>query len=323
MSTKNDVLAILEESRNLPVSGNDIANKLGLSRASVWKAVNSLKQDGYSISSVNKVGYTLLPNNDILSREGILPYVNDLNFFSNLQVFNTIQSTNDEAKLQAITNKANGICIISEEQTAGKGRLGRSFYSPAKSGIYMSVILRLGYDIEQNLLITSAVSVAVCRAISKICNIECNIKWVNDIYIKNKKVCGILTEATFDFESKSLDYIIVGIGINVHSTAYPEELQDIVTALSEHTSEPILRCNLIAQILNELQIVVNDLTDKTFLTDYKNKSCVIGEKINVITPNQTYLATAIDINDNGNLIVKNDSNEEIILNSGEISIRKC
>ncbi|MFZ2538407.1 MAG: biotin--[acetyl-CoA-carboxylase] ligase, partial [Oscillospiraceae bacterium] len=207
MSAKYDVLKLLENNKGKTLSGNDIAMALGITRAAVWKVINTLKEDGYKISAVTKKGYCLETQNDILSPQSIKPYIHNVELYDTIIVHKSLSSTNTEAKALANNSAKSGTVIISEQQTQGKGRLGRKFYSPNTSGIYMSVIFRLKNPIEQSMLITSATAVAVCIAIKTVCNLDCQIKWVNDIYIDSKKVCGILTEASVNFEAQQLDYI--------------------------------------------------------------------------------------------------------------------
>lgn len=246
-------------------------------------------------------------------------------FFSNINIYNVLESTNITAKELANENAINGSVIIAEQQTSGKGRLGRSFYSPKNSGIYMSVILRLKQSIDCSLLITSAAAVAVCRAIEKIYNVNPQIKWVNDVYLNDKKICGILTEASINYKNNSLDYIIVGIGINVSTTDFPDDIKNRASSiLSDEaiSTKKISRNELISEVLNQLEIICNDLEDKTFINEYKNRSCVLGCDINVISIDKQEFATAIDITDNGHLVVKTFDGEIKELSTGEITIRK-
>ncbi len=323
MSAKHDVLRLLEDSKGKTLSGNDIAGALNITRAAVWKVINTLKEEGYKISAVNKKGYCLEDENDILSPQSIKPYINNVELYDNIIVHKSLPSTNTEAKTLANNSAKSGTVIISEQQTEGKGRLGRKFYSPNASGIYMSMIFRLKNPIEQSMLITSATAVAVCRAIKTVCNLDCQIKWVNDIYIDSKKVCGILTEASVNFEAQQLDYIVIGIGINVTTDDFPPELSEIATSLQEKLDGVIVsRSKLIGEILNEMDVIIDDLENKSFLKEYKARSFILGSEINVIFPTVTRRATAIDFNEFGHLIVKLEDGEIKTLSSGEISIRK-
>lgn len=322
MKTKDHILELLEKHRGEPLSGSDIAKSLSISRNSVWKAITQLRGEGYMISAANNKGYTFDSQNDLLSPQSIYQYVADKEFYPEIHVYKTTATTIDDAKKLGAAGAKSGCVCVAEQQTAGKGRMGKQFHSPAGSGIYMSVMLRLNLGIEDSLLITSAVSVAVCRAIQAVCNVKAEIKWVNDLYINGKKLCGILTEASLNYETQTLDYIVIGIGINVHKTAFPPELSEIATCLFDHTSTSVSRSQLIGEVLNQLQLIQTDLVERSFLSEYKSRSCILGERINVITPASTYPATAVDINHSGHLVVEYEDGSIKTLNSGEISIRR-
>lgn len=322
MSAKQDVLRLLESNKGSILSGNEIALSLSITRTAVWKAINSLKEGGYQIAAVNKKGYCLNEQNDILSPQSIKPYLHDADRHEMI-VHKSLDSTNTLAKALANADAKSGTVVIAEQQTEGKGRLGRRFHSPNASGIYMTVIFRLKNSIEQSMLITSAAAVAVCRAIKTVCDLECQIKWVNDVYLDGKKLCGILTEASVNFEAGQLDYVVVGIGINVTANDFPEELREVATSLEEKAGGmSISRSRLIGEVLNELAIVIEDLQEKQFLQEYKTRSFILGSEINVISPTDTKRATALDFNEFGHLVVRFADGEVKTLSSGEISIRK-
>jgi BirA family biotin operon repressor/biotin-[acetyl-CoA-carboxylase] ligase len=235
MSTKGSVLKALEENKGTAVSGEELASRLDISRAAVWKAIQELRREGYRIDAITNRGYCLAGDSDVLSAEGILPYVKGDVPADRIRVFKSVESTNLTAKKIALDGAQPGTVIIAEEQTKGRGRMGRSFYSPPAGGIYMSFILKPRLDTAKSVLITTAASVAVCKAIEEVTGISCRIKWVNDIYKGDKKICGILTEAVTDFESGQIDYIVLGIGVNYNTarTDFPEELAGIAGSLFE------------------------------------------------------------------------------------------
>ena len=218
-----------------------------------------------------------------------------------------------------------GTVVISEEQTGGKGRMGRSFYSPSNTGIYMSIILKPDLKITDSVLITTASSVAICKAIEKTTNIKPGIKWINDIILNNKKVCGILTEAATDFETGNIQYAIVGIGINFSTNKddFPEEIKDIATSLFSDKKHMITRNNLCAEIINEILFLVKKLKNYDFIKDYKKRSVILNKKITFTQNGVTSIGTALDINSDGSLLVKKVTGEIITLNTGEISIRQA
>ncbi len=227
-------------------------------------------------------------------------------------------STNDLAKEYARGGEGEGTVVVALHQSQGRGRIGRSFFSPAEVGIYMSVILRPKFTGEEGLLITSFSSVAVCRAINKVCQAKPKIKWVNDVYLNNKKVCGILTESVID--NGKVKYVILGIGINVNGMDFPEEISPIATSIEKETGEKQDKEALLIEIIKELDNLYENYQKGEFLKESRELSCVLGKEIKVIRGNESYTAKAIDIDDSGRLIVEKNGEKEA-LGSGEISIR--
>ena len=321
---KSKVLKVLEENKGKTVSGAEIAKTLNLSRTSIWKAINSLRDDGYNINAVTNRGYSLADNTDLISKEGISLYLNKE--FSNIDIYTykTTSSTNEVAKKLALTGAKHGTVVISEEQTAGKGRMGRTFYSPANTGIYMSIVLRPNLTAMDSVLITTSSSVAICDAIHKVTGIECQIKWINDIYINNKKVGGILTEASTKFESGTIDYLILGIGINFNNPKdnFPDDLKEIADSLYKGNSNGINRNILCAEILNNILSIIPKIKDYNFISEYKKRSIILNQEIMYTSGGIYSKGRAIDINNDGSLVIKHDDGSIKILNSGEISIRR-
>ncbi len=335
MSTKGNVLKALEENKGNTVSGEELANSLNKSRAAVWKAIQELRREGYRIDAVTNKGYCLAQDSDVLSAEGILPYVKAPLTADRIHVFRSLESTNLTAKKMALDGAPPGTVIITEEQTKGRGRLGRSFYSPPNGGIYISFILPPRFDAAKSVLITTAASVAVCKAIEHVTGISCQIKWVNDVYLGEKKICGILTEAVADFESGRIEYIVLGIGIN-YSTAestFPKELSGIAGSLLESgqtSGSTATRNRLIAELIDQVLGMNENLESREFLADYKSRSFVLGKEILIIPTtgssrernlSEGSPATAVDIDGDGGLVVRMQDGSIKTLNSGEISIR--
>lgn len=318
MGLKHEVLRLLEENRESYLSGQEIANRLAFSRTAVWKAIHSLKEEGYQIHAVSNKGYQLDTSCDLLSSEGIHAYLaEDLKQLP-IYVYQQIGSTNTEAKQQALNGAPHGTIILAEEQTQGRGRLGRKFYSPKGTGIYMSIILRPQLHLNQAIQVTTTVAVAICRVIEKLTNQNPHIKWVNDIYLGKQKICGILTEAVTDFESGQVEFIILGIGLNVNTVDFPADLHEIAGSLNP---KDVTRNQLCAHLLNELFSLFSKLNDPQVLEEYKSKSNVLGNWITFMKNQESYEAFAEDINEQGGLIVRLKNDEKMILNSGEISIR--
>ncbi|MDD4046920.1 MAG: biotin--[acetyl-CoA-carboxylase] ligase [Sedimentibacter sp.] len=323
MSVKKNILHILESNKGKTVSGQELADMLEVSRTAVWKAINSLKVEGYSIESTPNKGYSLAESSDVLSAEGIRLYLNEEFKSIPITVHKTIGSTNTEAKILAVQNAQHGTTIISEEQTKGRGRFGRDFFSPSDSGIYMSIILKPELNIENSVLITSAAAVVVCNAIEKFTSVSPKIKWVNDIFIDNKKICGILTEAVTNFESGMLDCVVVGIGINVKTKNedFPMELQNKAGSIFID-DDSFIRNQLTAEIINNVLKISKKLENKDFMPAYKQRSMILRENILYKKNNNWHEGYASDIDDYGGLIVFTADGQKITLNSGEVSIKK-
>ena len=234
-----------------------------------------------------------------------------------------IDSTNRYLKELAAAGAPEGTVIIADRQSAGRGRLGRSFFSPEEKGIYMSILLRPEIALERAVLITSMAAVAVARAIERICGVPAKIKWVNDIFLNNKKTCGILTEAGINASSGTLDYAVLGIGINVGFMEFPEELRTIATSVSNECGFAVSKEVLIDEVLKELEVWYPTLSDGSFLEESKSRSLLLGKEIMVLDeriPEGFYPAKAVDINELGNLMIEREGVGQV-LNSGEVSIR--
>ncbi len=322
MELKNQILKILEENRGNTVNGAKLAGELYVTRSAVWKAIKTLQKEGYYITAVTNKGYCLQTENDIVSAESIHPYLKGAAKDFKLEVRQRVTSTNTIAKEMAARGAAEGTVLIALEQTEGRGRMGRSFYSPSSSGIYFSIILRPKLKLEDSLLITTATAVAVSQAIEAIAGVKSGIKWVNDIYLGEKKVCGILTEASLNFESGSLEYAIVGIGINIETQDFPQEINHVAGSLFQEkpTGTPITSI-LVAEVLNNMAKCMNTLTDKAYLDEYRRRSFLIGRDILVLKSKETIYAKAIDIDDRARLVVEYEDGTVEALNSGEVSVR--
>jgi len=313
---------MLEQNKGKNISGQELAEKLGVSRTAVWKAINSLKEDGFFIEGVSNKGYSLAVSSDLLSSEGIRLYLNDRYKEIPIKVYKSINSTNTEAKLMIMNNAVHGTVILSEEQLSGKGRMGRNFYSPSESGIYMSVILKPTLNMSDSVLITTAAAVAVSLAIEKVTGVITQIKWVNDIYLNDKKICGILTEAVTDMESGTINSVVVGIGLNVKTESFPENIEYAAGSILKMDDNKFIRNQLSAEIINNVLSILNDIPNRKFIEIYKERSMILGERVRYCKDNQWFEGYAQDIDSNGALIVFHDDGHKEILNSGEITVRR-
>lgn len=323
MDTKNKILELLERNRGKSLSGEEIAGLLGISRSAVWKAIKSLKNDGHIIVAVTNRGYSLSNDDNILSVAGLLPYLSNNDLASKIYISDSLESTNKTAKEMAINGYEHGTVVIADTQTSGKGRYGRHFYSPPRSGLYMSFILRPQFlDLQNTTFITIATAVAVCKAIQTVTHKEPKIKWVNDILLDDKKICGILTEAITDYESNNIDWIVVGIGINICTDDFPNELSQVAGSLFPHeTTDGAIRNRLGAEIINILLSSNDWAINNKIYSEYRNRLMLLGKVVTVIEPNGTYEALAADIDTNGGLIVKKDNGEIVTLSSTQVSVK--
>lgn len=307
-----------------PVSGAVLAANLGLSRNSVWKAMEQLREEGYEIEAKTRQGYRLVSCENRLVEPMILQELLPIQDYR-LKIYKEIGTTNDEAKRLAREGEAENLVVLTESQTAGKGRRGRSFYSMGPEGVYMSLLLRPKLSFQEALKITTMTAVAVSRAIEKNCDVEVGIKWVNDLFIHGKKVCGILTEAGIDFETGDLDYAVVGIGVNVLKCDFPEELKGIVTTLEDESGQQISRSKLAADILREMHGLYQELGAEkggvpSYHEEYVSRSIVLGKEVMVHAGTQTYPAKAVAIDENIGLVVETTEGRKV-LDSGEVSVR--
>ncbi len=227
-------------------------------------------------------------------------------------------STNNDLKELAKSGAESGCTVIADAQTQGRGRVGRSFYSPKGSGIYMSLLLKPSLDEGDMVLVTTAASVAVARGIERSTGKSPQIKWVNDLYLDDKKICGILVEAVRDYRNKIIA-IIIGVGINCEYCEFPEEIRDIAGAVAKD-GESVSRNKIIAEILKEFAKIEDLIKSKKFLDEYKGRSMVLGREIYVLGKENEILK-AVDIDERGSLVTETKDGEQRVLFSGEISIR--
>ena len=322
MSVKERLLPLLLNCGENYLSGEEAAKLLGVSRNAVWKAISSLKKDGYNIDAVTNRGYRVKESGDILSPAEIEKNLTELKGKLEIEVKKSVTSTNALLKEKAIAGAKEGTVLIALQQTAGRGRFTRSFYSPSDSGIYMSVLLRPNISAEDAALITTAAAVAVAEAAENLSGRKTGIKWVNDVLIDGKKICGILTEASLNIEIGTLDYAVLGIGLNVYEPkdGFPKEIKNIAGAIFSE-EKPELRSKLAAAVLESFFKFYKEISNRTYLNSYRERCIVLGKQINVLSANSTRTAYALNIDENCRLRVKYPDGSEDILSSGEISVK--
>ena len=314
MSVKEELLQILTEKEGLVVSGQELADKLQVSRTAVWKAVNGLIAEGCDIQAGRNSGYRLVSSGGLLSVGAIRAFLPSQLRDREIILLKTVDSTNTYAKKLAADGAADGTVVIAEEQTAGRGRRGNSFYSPPKSGLYMTVILRPENHAADIDLFTICAGCGVCRAVEELSGTKPQIKWVNDIYLNGKKICGILSEATTDFESGVVDSVVTGMGINISTEDFPSDIRSKAGSIGVN----ITRSALAAAVLRELTYCLSRSRAEN-IADYKARSLVLGKEVSFVLNGVQYVAEAVDIDDSGRLVVATEEGE-MRLNSGEISV---
>ena len=327
MSTKKKVLELLEQNRGQYISGEVMAEHISVSRNSVWKAMKELEKEGYQIAAETGRGYRLCEGNDILSEQGISPFLSDIENANRIYIYKSLESTNKTAKEMAIAGAEHGTIILTEGQTDGKGRYNRSFFSPDRQGIYISFILRPGQGNWSDLptLITAYAAVSVCQAVESTTGKSPQIKWVNDLILEGKKICGILTEAVTDFESGRMQWIVVGIGINfvASKNSFPEELQETAGAIFFDQPATIPRNRLIAEIINGIMAFDENQKREEVFAEYRKRLMMLGQKVVITGFTGSFAATALDIDENGRLLVQKENKEIEALSAGEVSLSKC
>lgn len=320
MSTKTQVLALLAKAPGHYFSGQEIADSLGVTRASVWKAIKLLRQEGYDIDAATNRGYAVGTGTDVLTSEAVSGLIPDLPY--KIEVYESLASTNTTTRERASLGEGEGLVIIAGEQTAGRGRNGRDFYSPAGTGLYLSVLLRPKFDAKKAQLITSLAAVASARAAEAVSGQSIKIKWVNDLFLDGRKVCGILTEASVSMESGGLDYAVLGLGFNL---APPEsgwgELEGIAGSLFDKKPSGAVRAQLAAAFLREFHALYAAFDSESFLDEYRSRQLVLGKYVEVIAPGrEPKRALALDIDDDCRLLVRYEDGTENLLLGGEVRI---
>ena len=312
-ATKQALLAALSAAQGECISGQQLARQLGVSRAAVHKAAAALAAQGYALEAAPRRGYRLA-GGDPFCAEAVGPYP------APVQVYDTLESSNRTAKLLALDGAPHGTLVLTAHQSAGRGRLGRVFESPSGKGVYLSVLLRPAVPAASAQTATIGAAVAVCRAVQELCGLELGIKWVNDLYYQGKKVCGILTEAGTDLESGRLEWLVVGIGLNLTATAadWPPELAEKAGSLYPGGPAPVSRAALAGAIARQLLALCPAFD---CLDEYRTRCFVPGHWVTVCTGTETYAAKALAIDEEGRLVVQRENGRPQALHCGEVTTR--
>lgn len=323
--TKEKVLAILKQNKSF-ISGEKISAGLGVSRMAVSSAVKSLRNDGYNIISVTNKGYLLQdsPRIDKLTTGELMSYLPEERL-ENVLCLDVTDSTNTKLRELAFDNAPAGYVVIANQQTNGRGRRGRTFLSPKDTGIYLSILLRPDCLPHECPTITAWTAVAVSNAIQKVTGVSPSIKWVNDLLLNEKKICGILSELSVESEGGHVQHIIVGIGINVNESKedFPDEIKNIGTSIYAETDKKTSRAQLAAAVINELDTMMEKWPQERaqYLEQYRKRNITTGKDIQVISGNSGRNAKALEINEDFSLKVMYEDGTIADLSSGEVSTR--
>lgn len=327
--TAEEILKILEKNIGRAVSGEQIGEELNLTRSAVWKNINRLKKEGYHILSTNNKGYELSADNDIFTAESIYESIEKEGDFLittglDISVMDEVGSTNTLLKEEARKGAKEGRVLVAKKQTEGRGRLGRSFFSP-KKGVYLSFILRPNISFRESLLLTTIAAVAVTEAVKEVTGKAAGIKWVNDVYLDGKKICGILTEAEADVENGSLAYAVVGIGINITEPdeGVSDELKDIAGFLygKEACPKGIL-AKLTAAVIQKYFYYYERLPNNYFMDVYRKNQILLGKEIYVISSDVKKKAKVLGVDEEARLLVEYEDGKKESLFTGEVSVRE-
>ncbi len=322
--TRDTVLQLLREAGGY-LSGERMSRELGLSRTSIWKAVQSLREDGYRIESVTNRGYLLLSPPDRIEQDEVRRLLGEHPWAARTVVEQELGSTNTVAKELAVRGAPAGTVVIAERQTGGRGRLGRSFDSPAGLGLYLSVILRPEAPPSSLLHLTAVAAEAAVEAVMEVAGARPGIKWTNDLVLEGRKLAGILTELSIQAESGLVDYAVVGIGTNCNHCEedFPPELRETAVSLLQVTGRRVDRCAYAAALIRALE-----RADRTLLTEkaawlarYAEDCLTIGRDVKLLRGGEVRLAHADGIDADAALLVTYEDGTREAISSGEVSVR--
>lgn len=319
---KDKILKLLYDSDDY-ISGAKISETLGISRQAVWKHINSIRKNGYMIESINNKGYKILAKPDVCDEISISEYLKTKYLGRQFLHFDELDSTNAYIKKIATDYKKEGLVVLTEKQLAGRGRLGRKWFSQNSKGIWMSMMLRPKISIFEVSKITQVVAAAVASALADL-GIDSKIKWPNDIIINDKKICGILVE--MNSEENHINHIVIGIGLNINQdkSDFDSEIIDIASSLKIEMGKTYNRAEIMATVLNKFEKLYDEFCMGNFEVSRKicsEKSYIIGSEIYVINNGEKVKAIAKSLNEDGKLLVEYESGQKESLIYGEVSVR--
>ena len=319
---KAEILALLRESDKF-VSGQELCNRFGVSRTAVWKVINQLKKEGYRIEAVQNKGYHMVSSPDLLSKYELESRINTQWLGKKIVYKETVDSTNAEVRRRAEEGEDNGLLVVADGQTLGKGRRGRNWESPKGTNLYFSMLLKPDFAPDKASMITLVAAYSVATVIRKTTGLDAKIKWPNDIVVGKKKVCGILTEMSM--ERDYIHHVVVGIGINVNEENYSIELEQMATSLKKEMGNLVLRANLLCDILSQFEkdyltfLAAESL--KPFVEEYNRMLVNKGALVKVLDPKGEFSGIAGGISEDGRLNVFKENGQIEAVYAGEVSVR--
>ncbi len=319
---KAEILSLLRESGTY-VSGQELCERFGVSRTAVWKAINQLKKEGYCIEAVQNKGYLLVQEDEVFGQNELESRMQTKWAGHPVTFYSQINSTNLQAKLDAENGAGQGALVVADMQTAGRGRRGRSWCSPAGTNVYFTLLLKPEYAADKASAVTLVMAMAVVEGIRETCGVEAGIKWPNDIVIGGKKVCGMLTEMSV--ERDYIHYVVIGVGVNVGLQEFVPEVAATATSLQQECGRRVPRAALTANIMKAFekyyQTFLETLDMSGLLEDYNRLLVNRGKEVRVLDPKGEFTGISRGINRLGELLVeRSDGNVEPVY-AGEVSVR--
>ena len=320
--SREKVYQLLRASPEDYISGQELSRRLGVSRAAVWKAIDSLRRDGYVIEAHTGLGYRLSASPDSLAEREIRRYLTVP--CPDLRCLEEIDSTNSYLKREALSGAPHGAVAAADCQSAGRGRMTRSFRSPPGKGVYLSILLRPQLPPGALMGVTGMTAVAVCRAVERAAGVRPGIKWTNDLVLNGRKLCGILTELAVEGETGMTQSLVIGAGVNVSHTAedFGPEVSKMATSLAQEghaVSRPALAAAMIEELYRLSDSLGGDLTG--WVEEYRSRCVTLGKPVRLLWTDRQVRAQALDVDGQFGLVVRLEDGSTTTLRTGEVSVR--
>lgn len=319
---KDEILMMLRE-RNTYMSGQELCEKFGVSRTAVWKVMTQLKKEGYEIESVQNKGYRLIRQEDVLSEAEIKSRLQTKWAGQQVVFYDITGSTNNDCKLMAENDAKEGLLVVADAQTGGKGRRGRRWENPKGTNVAMSLLLRPSFAPDTAPGVTLVMALAVSEAFRRIAKTDTAIKWPNDLVIGGKKVCGILTEMSVEMDA--INYVVIGVGLNVNGENFSEELKNKATSLKLETGKVISRASLVAETMKYFEEYYASYCEHGNLSGlielYNSRLVSLNREVLVLDPKGEFGGISRGINETGELMVEKEDGTVVAVYAGEVSVR--